>query len=78
MRSTEPSKSTAMVVWRVSSAIDTNGKYLEVTCMPPSGSEFEIGKTEVWCMAEDEKREELACNFFVTINGTFTFFHNET
>ena len=73
MKFTDPSKSTAMVIWSDPSAMDTNGKDLEVMCMPPSGSEFEIGHTEVTCIAESDKGEELACKFFVTIKGRLNF-----
>ena len=70
IQSTDPSKSTAMVVWTNPSASDTYGKDLEVICTPPSGSTFEIGETEVTCIAEDDKNEELACTFSVSIKGT--------
>ena len=69
MKSTDPSQSTAMVVWKNPLASDTYGKDLEVICMPPSGSKFKIGQTDVKCMAEYDKNEGLACTFSVTING---------
>ena len=69
MESTDPGKSTAMVVWKDPSTVDTNGKDFELICMPPSGSEFQIGETEVTCLAVEEDKEELTCTFVITING---------
>ena len=69
MESTDPGKSTAMVVWKDPLAVDTNGKDLELMCRPFPGSEFQIGETEVKCFAVDDNKEELACTFLITING---------
>ena len=71
VKSTDPSQSTAMVVWTNPSASDTYGNDLEVICTPPSGSKFGIGETEVTCMAEDDKKDELACTYSITVKGTF-------
>ena len=38
-------------------------------CLPPSGSEFPIGKNKVVCAAMDDKGKIAACSFTVTING---------
>ena len=72
-RSTDPGKSTAMVVWKDPSVMDTTGRDLEVMCMPPSGSAFPIGKTEVRCTVTNSKDEELACTFYVHICGTLEY-----
>ena len=73
LKSTDPSKSTAMVVWKYPSAVDANGKDFEVICIPPSGSEFPIGKTDVTCKTVDLKKEEVVCIFSITINGTLSY-----
>ena len=73
MESTDPGKSTVMVVWKDPSAVDTNGKDLELTCRPFSGSEFQIGKTDVTCSAADDRKEKLACTFSVTIFGRLNY-----
>ena len=70
MESTDPGLPTAAVVWRNPRAIDTVGRHLEAMCMPPSGSAFQMGITEVTCSATDDEEEELACTFNVTIIGT--------
>ena len=59
-----------MVIWKDPSAKDDNGKDIDAICMPPSGSEFSIGKTEVVCMTGDGDRENNTCTFFVTVKGT--------
>ena len=69
MESTDPGLPTATVIWKNPSAIDTIGRALEAMCMPPSGSAFQIGITEVTCTATDAK-EELACTYNVTVIGT--------
>ena len=73
LKSTDPSKSTAVVAWKDTSAVDANGKDLEVMCIPPSGSEFPIGKTDVTCKTVNVKKEEVVCIFTVTINGTLNY-----
>ena len=64
---TDPNKSTTVVVWKDPAAKDINGKDLDITCMPPSGSEFPIEQTEVVCMAGDSKEENYSCTFTVNI-----------
>ena len=66
---TDKSKSTAMVVWKDPSVKDFDGEDLYVTCVPPSGSEFRIGKREVVCMAGGGDIVHSTCNFTVTIKG---------
>ncbi|HSB11440.1 MAG TPA: HYR domain-containing protein [Blastocatellia bacterium] len=40
-----------------------------VTCVPPSGSSFPLGITNVRCTAVDAKGGQASCGFTVTVNG---------
>src|SRR6185295_7956498 len=40
-----------------------------VTCVPPSGSAFLIGTTEVNCSAQDVSGNSASCSFTVTVLG---------
>ena len=71
---TDKSKSTAMVVWKDPSVKDVNGNDVVVTCVPPSGSEFRMGKREVACTAGGGDIEHSTCTFTVTIKGTYLLY----
>ena len=62
-----------MVVWEDPSAKGINSKDLYVTCVPPSGSEFQIGKTEVNCTTGDDKQRPSTCSFTVTVYGKLKY-----
>ena len=40
---------------------------IEVTCEPPSGSTFPVGRTTVTCTATDESGNQTQCSFDVTV-----------
>lgn len=44
-----------------------NSKDLQVTCVPPSGSLFPLGKTAVTCTAVNEQGVEARCTFTVEV-----------
>ena len=66
----DPGKSTVVVQWK--DPLDISGQDLTVTCTPPSGSNFRIGKNKVECVTRDDKGHSAACFFTVTINGNLT------
>ena len=42
-----------------------------VTCSADSGSQFEIGETEVTCKAVDLAGNQANCSFTVNVRGTY-------
>ncbi len=46
----------------------TSGECGSVSCVPPSGSTFPIGKTTVTCTATDSSSLTTTCSFDVTVN----------
>ena len=60
---------TAVVTWNEPQATDNSGLSPTITCIIESGSQFEIGKTEVTCQAVDPSGNQAICAFTVTIEG---------
>ena len=66
---TEPGLANATVVWSDLQVIDNSGHFPTVTCNVESGSQFEIGETEVICQAVDVGGNRGACSFTVIVKG---------
>ena len=69
LKSTTFGKSTAVVFWAEPDASDNSGQRPYVWCSMDSGSQFEIGKTEVFCQARDGVGNRAECTFTVQIKG---------
>ena len=61
-------QSTAAVSWTVQ-ATDNSGLNPTIICSTDSGSQFEIGITEVVCQALDASGNSASCEFTVQITG---------
>ena len=61
--------STALVVWTEPQATDNSGEQTNITCNAKSGSQFEIGETEVVCNARDPSGNEAVCSFIIKVKG---------
>ena len=48
---------------------DNSGQYVNVSCSVESGSQFDIGQTDVSCEAYDPSRNQAICNFTVQVRG---------
>jgi len=57
----------AVVGWRGAGAIDDCGPVSTVTCRPPSGSVFPLGRTPVTCIASDAAGNFDHCTFLVVV-----------
>ena len=68
---TEPRLANAMVVWSDPQVIDNSGHFPSVTCNVESGSQFEIGETEVICQTVDVGGNRGACSFTVIVKGRY-------
>ena len=66
---TDSGQPTAVVVWTDVKATDNSGENLIVTCNSDSGSQFEIGLTEIVCEAWDLNRNHAMCTFTVYVKG---------
>ena len=64
-----PGLSTAIAVWADPRVNDNSNATLPVTCNRESGSEFEIGKTEVICETHDPSGNEAFCSFTIEVTG---------
>jgi HYR domain-containing protein/PKD domain-containing protein len=51
-------------------AADASGNPIGVTCLPPSGSGFRIGQSNVTCVATDSANSSASCSFRVTVVDT--------
>src|SRR5439155_569650 len=51
-------------------AVDSSGAPLPVTCEPPSGSGFRLGRSNVTCTATDSLGISSSCSFTVTVVDT--------
>ena len=60
-----------MVTWEDLQAADNSGDVF-VTCVPPSGTHFEIGQTTVTCNAADGSGNKKTCNFQINVTGILT------
>ena len=58
-----------MVVWEKPTAIDNSGSVSAVTCNPPSGTSFPIGRTRVTCETLDGSGNTAACKILVNVTG---------
>ncbi|XP_071953877.1 hyalin-like isoform X2 [Antedon mediterranea] len=56
------------VTWDDPSVSDNFDTGLSATCVPPSGSSFNIGSYSVTCTATDNAGREGECTFIVTVN----------
>ena len=63
------SLSTATVVWADPEATDNSGITPTVTCSLKSGSDFQIGQTEVVCTARDPSGNQATCIFIIEVIG---------
>ena len=66
---TEPSLPFATVVWADPEAADNSYQHPTSTCNVESGSQFDIGKTNVTCKAQDASGNEATCSFTVDVQG---------
>jgi len=51
-------------------AVDVSGTPVPVTCVPPSGTGFRIGTSNVVCTATDVQGRANSCSFTVTVQDT--------
>ena len=63
------SLSTAVAVWIDPQANDNSGITPTVTCNSDSGSQFQIGQTEVVCVARDPSGNQAICSFIIEVIG---------
>jgi hypothetical protein len=54
----------------ITTAVDSGGSPLAVTCAPPSDSTFRLGVSNVVCTATDGVGQSSSCNFNVTVVDT--------
>ena len=66
---TEPGQAYATVVYTDPQVTDNSGGTPTITCDVESGSQFEIGETNVTCQAEDPSGNLASCSFTVDIKG---------
>lgn len=66
---TDDGQPTSMVVWKGPLATDNSDITPNVTCQPPSGSNFKIGQTDVICKATDRSGNNASCSFQVDMAG---------
>ena len=67
----EEGKATAMVIWEDPITLDNSGN-VSVSCDPPSGTDFPIGKKPITCEAVDGSGNRAECSFIVTVIGNHT------
>ena len=60
---------TAALIWNRPKTTDNSGQVSTVTCSLESGSQFEIGATEVHCDALDSSGNQATCAFTVQVKG---------
>ena len=68
---TDPSQPTAVAVWTDPQTNDNSGKAPNVMCSHESGSQFQIGQTEVVCEARDASGNQANCTFIIEIIGKY-------
>ena len=59
--------STLQVSWADPTATDDIDTAIAISCMPSSGSEFQVGETMVTCTATDNAGNTDMCMFTVTV-----------
>ena len=69
---TELSQAHSSAVWADPQVTDNSGQIPTITCDAESGSQFEIGETEVICQAVDPAGNQATCTFTVEIKGNST------
>ena len=57
-------------------AVDARDPIINVVCNPPSGSSFQIGQTNVNCIATDDSTSLSSCSFQVTVSPPPLVFQN--
>jgi hypothetical protein len=62
----------AIVTYIAPTATDNCDPLPVVTCVPPSGSFFNVGSTMVTCTAVDDCGNQSSCQFMVTVTATNT------
>ena len=65
---TTPDQPTAVAVYNPNVS-DNSGQYLNVSCSIESGSEFDIGQTDVICAAYDPSGNQAMCYFTIEVKG---------
>ena len=60
---------TTIVDWASPTAIDNSREVVNVSCLPPSGSNFVIGRAEVICETADSSGNKGTCGFNINVNG---------
>ena len=63
------SQSSVLVTWIRPEATDNAGIIPTLNCNIESGSDFEIGSTEVICHALDSAGNQATCKFTVQVEG---------
>ena len=63
--------SAAVVAYLSPTATDNSNETPTVECEPPIGFEFDIGKTNVTCVARDNSGNNSTCHFQVEVLGKF-------
>ena len=71
--STEPGQATAVVIWGDLTATDNSNQEPNITCVPTSGTRFQIGEANVLCQAQDMAGNLEVCNFVVDVMGMYEF-----
>ena len=66
---TAPGLPFATVVWADPEATDNSQQNPTTTCNVESGSQFDIGKTNVTCSARDANGNAATCIFKVDVQG---------
>ena len=66
---TNSGQPTAAAEWNGLIAADNSGKNLTTICSADSGSQFEIGQTEIVCEVWDLDRNHATCIFTVDVIG---------
>ena len=79
IKNTTSSMSAAVTtVWADPQATDNSGMTPAVTCSLASGSQFQIGQTEVVCEARDPSGNQAICTFIIEVIGKESIQTNAT
>ena len=66
---TDYGHATAVAVWFPTNATDNSGKNLTTTCNADSGSQFEIGESDIVCETWDPSGNHATCTFAIKVIG---------
>ena len=66
---TEPGRATGEVVWYDPEAFDNSNEEPKITCIPKSGTRFQIKETDITCTAQDKSGNKAKCSFSVNVKG---------